>query len=278
MLAPMIRPFAFVGALLCGLAAPSTGRAQEAGASPWADSPRSRARLISGGPQPAGAYAAGVEIALSGKALTYWRTPGDAGVPPTFDFSASVNLAEAEVAYPAPERHDEGGAQAFGWRVGVVFPLRVRARDPARPVTLDLTLRYAACETICIPAEGRMRLTLAPGDGAGPHAARIASWRERVPRGSTAAGVSFEAVPIEGAAKPAWSVRVAPPPGPGADLFAEGPDGWFFDTAPAGDRFEVRLAERPAGATGPVAVRLTLTSATGAVEHDAKLDVSPGAH
>ncbi len=264
-------------ALACLAPAPA-GAQQEAGASSWAVSPKSRARLISSGPAQEGVYAAGVEILLQGEALTYWRNPGDAGVPPSFDFAASANLAAAEVTYPAPERHDEGGAQAFGWRKTVVFPITVRPADPARPVTLDLMFRYAACEAICVPSEGRMRLTLSPKDPVHRHAERIAAWRTRAPLPAATVGVGFDVRQISSAAKPAWSVRVAPQPGDGADLFAEGPEGWFFDTKAVDGAFEVHLAEKPANSVGPAAVRLTLTRPAGAVEYETKLDAGGDAH
>jgi len=269
---------AMAGALALPVSEGAFAQAQEAGASAWAVSPKSRARLITAGPLRNGAYEAGVEIALDGEALTYWRNPGDAGVPPTFDFSGSTNLAGAEAAYPAPERHDEGGAQAFGWRKAVVFPLAVRPVDPARPVTLDLMFRYAACEAICVPSEGRMRLTLSPKDPARPHAQTIAAWRARTPRPAAEAGVGFELHQISHAAKPAWTVRVTPAPGAGADLFAEGPDGWFFDTKAVDGAFEVHVAEKPANAPGQAVVRLTLTRPEGAIEHETKLDGEGDAH
>ena len=266
-------------ALALAFLAPAPASAQqEPGASPWAVSPKSRARLVSSGPPREGAYDVGVEILLQGEAITYWRNPGDAGVPPSFDFAASVNLAAAEVRYPAPERHDEGGAQAFGWRKTVVFPITARPADPARPVTLDLMFRYAACEAICVPSEGRMRLTLSPKDPAHRHAERIAAWRARAPRPAAAAGVAFDVRQISRATKPAWSVRVSPLAGDGADLFAEGPQGWFFDTKAVDGAFEVHLAEKPADAAGPAAVRLTLTRAGGAVEHETMLDAGGDAH
>jgi DsbC/DsbD-like thiol-disulfide interchange protein len=246
-------------------------RGAEAGASPWSPAPKSKARLLNAGALDKGAYRAGVEIALDGRALTYWRNPGDSGVPPDFDFTGSENMARASVAYPAPQRHDEDGAEVFGWRDGVIFPLTVEPKDPSKPVTLDLTLRYAACEKICIPSEGRMRLTLAPAGAQTPQAARIARWAALTPRPASEAGVKFSMEPVTGAASPTWKVRVSPAEA-GSDLFAEGDDGWFFDTRAAGADFKLELAERPTGAAAQANVRLTLSRPSGAVELYTTLD------
>ena len=248
-------------------------QSSEVGASAWSSAPKSRARLVSAGPLANGAYRAGVEIALDGEALTYWRNPGDAGVPPEFDFSGSTNLAKTDVAYPAPERHDEDGSEVFGWRRSVIFPLQIAPKDPTRPVIVKLALRYAACDKICILSDGRMELTLAPKAAASPHAERIAQWAARVPRPAAQAGASLEMETVADAAKPQWRVRISPPEA-GSDLFAEGADGWFFDTRPiAGGGFKLVLAERPAGSANLTSIRLTLRRASGPIEFETKLDV-----
>src|SRR5947208_4298167 len=88
--------------------------------SDWSVSAKSRARLI------ADADGAALEIALSPGAITYWRDPGEAGVPPTFDFSRSENVAKVEVEFPPPLRIDEpDGSVALGFRDAVTLPLRV---------------------------------------------------------------------------------------------------------------------------------------------------------
>ncbi len=100
----------------------------------WAKAAKSDARLVA-----AGGALAGFEIRLAPGAITYWRDPGEAGVPPTFDFSGSDNVAKVEPVFPAPKRIQEAdGSEAFGYDAGVVIPLIVEPRDPAKPVTLAL--------------------------------------------------------------------------------------------------------------------------------------------
>lgn len=256
--------------LLAG--APLRAQTGEAGASAWSPAPKSRARLVSSGPLVNGVYRAGVEISLNGEALTYWRNPGDAGVPPEFDFSGSTNLASAQVAYPAPERHDEDGSEVFGWRRSVIFPLDVTPGDPARPVIVKLALRYAACDKICIPSDGRMELTLAPKAGVSLHGERIAKWTAQVPRPAAKTGALLEMESVKGSPKPQWRVRISPPE-TGSDVFAEGADGWFFDTRPIADgAFKLVLAERPSGSADMTTVRLTVRRPSGAIEFETKLD------
>ncbi len=120
----------------------------------------SRRRRSNGGALSGAHLLAGIEVRLDPHFITYWRDPGDAGVPPSFDAAASANLKSVEVRYPAPERLDEAGAQAFGYSDDVVFPLLVTPLDPAKPVTLAVEFDYAACYNICLPARAELTLTL----------------------------------------------------------------------------------------------------------------------
>ncbi len=105
----------------------------------------------------AGAELAGVEIDLAGDWKTYWRVPGDAGKPPDFDWSGSENLASARVIWPAPQRFtDLESGETIGYKHRVVFPVVLKAKDPARPILLRLNLDYALCNEICIRADARL--------------------------------------------------------------------------------------------------------------------------
>ncbi len=122
---------ALAGALVA-LAALSTPPAR----AEWVSSAKSQARLIDGGVIDGVRYA-GVQIRLGGAAVTYWRDPGEAGAPPTFDFAGSENLAEAKVLFPQPARIDEDGVLAFGYQHEVLFPVRIASREKGQPVVLD---------------------------------------------------------------------------------------------------------------------------------------------
>ncbi|MDF2118928.1 protein-disulfide reductase DsbD family protein [Roseiarcaceae bacterium H3SJ34-1] len=248
--------------------------------SAWAPAAKSRVRLLSAGPLENGVYRLGVEIRLEGQALTYWRTPGEAGVPPMFNFSKSTNLAAATVRYPAPSRIDEAGAEAYGYLKEVVFPVEVKPADPAKPVSLDLFLNYASCEKICVPAEGRMQLQLAPDAKPGRHAQRIAQFEGQVPRPvGDADPPVFTIESTTGAAKKGdqktWAIRIAPMPKADADIFAEGPDGSYFETKRAPDGFSLVMVQKPAVWMQPLRVLLTYRDGQSAIERAIDLDAGP---
>lgn len=145
--------------MLLVLASPSASAGL---ASPWAEGHNSRARLI------AGDGVAGVELQMPEGWKTYWRNPGDAGgVPPSFDWSKSENLASAQVLYPAPKRFTDRSGDTVGYKGAVVFPVRLTPKDPTKPIDLRLTLDYGVCKDICIPGEAALSLAIAPDKGSG---------------------------------------------------------------------------------------------------------------
>ena len=76
-------------------------------------------------------------------------------------FPRSDNVASVEPEFPAPKRIKEAdGGEAFGYDGSVVFPLRVKPRDPTKPATLKLNADFAVCEKVCLPAKAHLELTL----------------------------------------------------------------------------------------------------------------------
>jgi DsbC/DsbD-like thiol-disulfide interchange protein len=237
----------------------------------------SSARLLAGGRDKEGFYAAGVEIDLDPGTVTYWRQPGDAGSPPLFDFSRSVNVAAVEVLYPGPKHMDEAGSIVAGYDANVTFPLRVAPRDPKAPVVLDLALDYAACGKICLPARARLTLPF-PADGASPFAGQLAQARALVPRRIAAAEVKSLIRLARREDKPnAWRLTYLGQ-GRAQDLFAEAPEPLFLDSARSadGEGFDLTLVSSCCGATEPrksgVAATLTIVTDAGAFEMQARLE------
>jgi DsbC/DsbD-like thiol-disulfide interchange protein len=131
-------------------------RAQDA--SPWQRDGHSAVRLLAGSRSGA-VLLGGIAIQLSPGWKTYWRTPGDSGVPPRFDFSKSENIEAVTVLWPAPMQFDDGaGGTSLGYKSQTVLPLRIVAKNGDKPVTLRAEINYAVCEKICIPVEANTEL------------------------------------------------------------------------------------------------------------------------
>ncbi|NDA47047.1 MAG: hypothetical protein EBY21_07175 [Alphaproteobacteria bacterium] len=146
--------------VLAALIAPAPAASSQTSA--WVKGEKSRVRLISEGGLTAGAYLLGIEIELEGQALTYWRTPGQAGIAPQFQFTQSKNLADTQVYYPAPRRILEAGIEALGYQGRVIFPVKITPQRATQPVAIDLQLSYAICENICFPGQAHLQMELSP--------------------------------------------------------------------------------------------------------------------
>jgi DsbC/DsbD-like thiol-disulfide interchange protein len=131
-------------------------RAQDA--SPWQKDGHSAVRLLAGSRSGA-VLLGGIGFQLQPGWKTYWRTPGDSGVPPRFDFSKSENIEAVTVLWPAPAKFDDGaGGHSMGYHNQIVLPLRIVAKNADKPVTLRADINYAACEKLCIPVEANAEL------------------------------------------------------------------------------------------------------------------------
>jgi len=131
-------------------------RAQDA--SPWTRDQHSAVRLLAGSRSGA-VLLGGIAFQLQAGWKTYWRTPGDSGVPPRFDFSKSENVEAVTVLWPAPLKFDDGaGGQSLGYHDQIVLPLRIVTKNADKPVTLRVDINYAVCEKLCIPVEASAEL------------------------------------------------------------------------------------------------------------------------
>jgi DsbC/DsbD-like thiol-disulfide interchange protein len=128
-------------------------------ASPWQKDGHSAVRLLAGSRSGA-VLLGGIAMQLQVGWKTYWRTPGDSGVPPRFDFSKSENIEAVTVLWPAPTKFDDGaGGHSLGYHNDIVLPLRIVAKNPDKPVTLRADINYAVCEKICIPVDASAELS-----------------------------------------------------------------------------------------------------------------------
>jgi len=269
--------------LAAALSAPVTASEQEA--SPWGAGLHSRVRLVGAGSTDGGARLAGLVIRLDPGFKTYWRDPGESGLPPVFDWSGSSNLGGVQVLWPAPTRIEDIGGVSYGYADRVVLPLRVTPQRPGEPVGLALKLDYGVCKEICIPARAELALELTSAGDNPEVSAALARVPEAKPLG--AAGelsvLAVEPTRVEG--KPMIAVAVRAPAEAQPQLFVEAPEPWFL--APAGavtpaagsgappgamGSFLIEIAERPKEASGPLALRLTLVAGDRAVETAASLD------
>jgi DsbC/DsbD-like thiol-disulfide interchange protein len=253
----------------CGIVTVLGAPARAADESPWSDDVKSAVRLVAGNNKSNDArLRAGIEIKMQPGWKTYWRYPGDSGVPPHFDFSGSDNLKEAKVLYPAPHLFTDETGQSLGYKGGVIFPIAITPENAGKPVRVRLKIDYAVCEKLCVPAEGRAELVLG---GESRHEPALAAAEARVPKQVTAAQLGLTARRVTGGSKPMVAVDVGAPAGKSIAVFAEGPTPqWALPipkpvaSPPAGRaQFSFELDGLPPGVDPKGPLDLTITVITG---------------
>jgi DsbC/DsbD-like thiol-disulfide interchange protein len=130
-----------------------------AGASDWQElAPGVHARLISSGTVQNGRMLAGLEIAMPNSTNTYWRIPGETGIPTTLDVSASSGVANVEIQWPFPLIEETQGYRDFVYRGATVIPFELTLGASA--AILDIAATLGVCEEICVPVMTRFTLAL----------------------------------------------------------------------------------------------------------------------
>jgi DsbC/DsbD-like thiol-disulfide interchange protein len=280
------RLFIIVTATLIGVSGLASARAQDATA--WHKDAHTATRLIAGtlvNQSPASYLRAGIEIRLDPGWKTYWRYPGDTGVPPTFDFAGSQNVKSATVEWPAPEPFSDGaGGNSIGYSGDVILPLKVTPADASYPPTLRVKLDYAVCGTLCVPAHATLELALT---GKSADEATLKSAEQSVPKRVALGPNSGNALAVLSVRREAGGKRdrvvvdVAAPAGVPVVLFAEGPTPDWALPLPEPDgpatgptrRFTFDLDGLPPGAQAKgAAITLTAVSGEQAIEVPARLD------
>ena len=174
---------------------------------------------------------AGLEFRYAPGWHGYWRTPGDAGVPPVLDWSGTPGLSAATISWPAPRRVVIEGLQNSVYEGRVVLPVRLAFAAPLgadRGASADLhaVVDYAACSNVCVPFHADLALSL-PSGTARPsaEASDIAAAVAAVPGQPATVGLAVVGQTVSGTApdrKLVLSLRSDAVPFDQPDLFIEG--------------------------------------------------------
>ncbi|WP_423879148.1 protein-disulfide reductase DsbD domain-containing protein [Bradyrhizobium sp.] len=258
---------------------PIEARAQDA--SPWQKDSHAAVRLLAGsrsGPVLLG----GIAVQLDPGWKTYWRTSGDSGVPPRFDFSKSENIEAVTVLWPAPMKFDDGaGGFSLGYHDQVVLPLRIVPKSNDKPVTLRAKISYAVCEKICIPVEASTELTFA--SVASTEDSVLFAALDTVPKPASVGDPNPLTIrDVEREGKSTVLVDVIAPDAKAVNLFVEGPTpDWalpvpkLLEHGPPGvKRFAFKLDGAPPPGTNPegAALKLTLVGGDRSYEFNINLE------
>ena len=249
-------------------------------ASPWQRDAHSAIRLLAGS-RSGTVLLGGIAIQLQPGWHTYWRTPGNSGVPPRFDFSKSDNVEAVTVLWPAPHKFDDGaGGTSLGYLKQIVLPLRIVAKNADKPVTLRASINYAVCEKLCIPVDANAELAFA--SVASTEDGTLSEALNAVPKPANVGDPNpLTVLDVKRDGKANVLVDVSAPDSKDLSLFVEGPTpDWalpipkLVEHGPPGvKRFVFELDGLPPGASADgAALKLTLVGGDRAYEFNVNLN------
>jgi suppressor for copper-sensitivity B len=224
---------------LFGVTATST----KAAVSDWTGDQHSSVRLVTASDSISGdTIEAGLEFKYSPGWHGYWRTPGDAGIAPVFNWSKSSNFRSASPSWPAPSRLVIQGLQNSVYQGQFVIPVDVTVLKKHVDSRLTLALDYAACTVdVCVPRHADLSLNLPAGSGSpSAEAASIAIAKATVPKPLDRSDIKLEKSVLEGTGKRRHlivTLQSTAEPFRSPDLFVEG-SGSGIPPAPAVKLFD----------------------------------------
>lgn len=108
--------------------------------------------VLDGGVTSRGTYVAALRLTLADGWKTYWRAPGEAGIPPRFDWRGSDNVGNVAVTWPTPVVFELGGMKSIGYKHELVLPVEITPARANQPVRLSGQIEIGVCKDVCLPS------------------------------------------------------------------------------------------------------------------------------
>ena len=169
----------------------------------------------------------GLEFRLAPGWKIYWRTPGEAGLPPTLNLQMAGGMPlQSQIDWPVPKRFNAFGFDNFGYADAVILPIGVRGHTRGAALQIRGQLEALVCADICVPLAGEVRLDIADGPAEPSSMAMpIAQFSAKVPRIGAASLITIETAWQTGSQ---FKISFAEPSQPITEIFVEGPPGIAF--------------------------------------------------
>ncbi|TBA20135.1 cytochrome C biogenesis protein [Rhizobium ruizarguesonis] len=208
--------------------------------SAWAENDGGRMRLVALAPDAAGKIRAALQIEPKPGWITYWKEPGNSGIPPQITITPESGVSLDAIAYPVPKHFFKGGIEDIAYDAPVTLPLSLTAAGKG-PVAIDASAFIGICKDICIPFQANFQLKLGPAMQSHPEEEAILQAADAsLPKPpSVDFGVTAHAMSPD---RKTLSLTLALPgggPGEGRaapDIIVTGPSGYAFTKQIGGKR------------------------------------------
>ena len=189
-----VRLIATLGMAL-GLWAPA-----QAAPSAVVKTPQVRAELVAHAPQgvaPGRPLWLGVRIEHQPHWHTYWKNPGDSGLPTVLNWTLPAGLKVGDMVWPTPQALPVGPLMNYGYEGTVLLSVPISVLTPLSGDKLQVGLQaqWLVCKEVCIPEEGEFALSLPLLAAYAPHTASFESAWARAPQPNARVTASAQVSP-----------------------------------------------------------------------------------
>ena len=128
-------------------------------AGPVVTTPQVRAELVAHAPEgiaPGQPVWLGLKIEHKKDWHTYWKNPGDSGLPTTVEWQLPAGVSAGDVDWPTPAKLPIGPLLNFGYDGTLLLPVPVTVAPTFKGQSLDVKLHaeWLVCKDVCIPESG----------------------------------------------------------------------------------------------------------------------------
>ncbi len=152
--------------------------------------------ILPGWRTESGTHMTALRIRLAPGWKTYWRAPGDAGIPPRFDWTGSENLSAVAFHWPTPSVFRQNGMRAVGYTDELVLPIELTPKSPGQGIALRAEVELGICQDICMPVAVRVAADLEMPGGNDPRIRAAMASRPATAREAGLRSVSCSVEPI----------------------------------------------------------------------------------
>jgi len=119
--------------------------------------------MLPGWRTASGSQMAAVHISLKHGWKTYWRVPGSAGIPPTFKWDGSSNMATATIHWPTPKVYTKDGITTIGYKGDLILPIEFQPITKGQPIAVKSLIEFGVCSDVCMPVSTSIQANLTAG-------------------------------------------------------------------------------------------------------------------
>ena len=169
-----------------------SGAALAAASGPVVVTPQVQAELVAHAPEgvaPGRPLWLGLKIEHQPHWHTYWKNPGDSGLPTTLEWQWPAGVKAGGIEWPTPAKLPIGPLLNYGYEGTLLLPVAVQVPAGFKAGTLDVKLHaeWLVCKDICIPQSGDFTLQVPTQAATAGHAALFAAARAALPQPATGA-------------------------------------------------------------------------------------------